>query len=102
MSTIITHNMELGIPSILINAPEARTVITGTEITGHLIQIDGNAKSPFVIGVKFVDCTIVAENLRAFDSCYFDQTCTMKVKSMPLCGVESINNNCIIQEEKAI
>lgn len=92
--------MAMGIPSILINAEDARTVITGTNITGHLIQIDGDAKSPFILGVRFIDCTIIAENMRAFDSCYFDQTCIMKVKSMPLCGVESINNNCIIQEEK--
>lgn len=101
MSTIITHSMELGIPSILINAAESRTVITGVDMTSHLIQIYGDAKSPFVLGVRFIDCTIVAENLRAFEDCYFDQTCTMKVKNMPLCGVESINNNCIIQHQEA-
>jgi len=97
MSTIITHSMALGIPSILIDAPYSRTIITGTDITGHLVQIDGNAKSPFILGVRFTDCTIVAENLLAFKDCYFDQSCTMKVKAC-----DPIYNNCIMKEEKAV
>jgi hypothetical protein len=96
MSTIISHNMKMGIPSITIYAPEARTLIVNTDINKHLIQIDGHAEKPFIHGVKFVDCVIVAENLRAFDSCYFDDSCTMTVKKMPIVnGYESINNNYV-------
>ena len=97
MSTVITYNAALGMPSILIYAPDSRTVINQTDLAGYLIQVDGEAKSPFILGVRFIACTIIAENLKAFDSCYFDQTCTMKIKDMPLCGVESIHNNCVIQ-----
>ena len=82
MSTIISHNMVMGLPSIIMDAPECRTVINATDITGHLIEVHGDAKSPFILGVRFIGCTIIAENLLAFDRCYFDDTCTIKVKNI--------------------
>jgi hypothetical protein len=92
MSTIISYSIELGMPSILIHAPDSRTVISATDIEKHLIQIDGDAEKPFILGVRFFGCVIVAENFRAFDSCYFD-SCTMNVKNMPVVNETSINHN---------
>ena len=83
-----------------IYAKESRTVIRDTDIFGHILQIIGEAKCPFVHGVRFINCTIIADDLRAFDSCYFDQDCNMVVKNMPLCGIESINNNAVFCENK--
>ena len=101
MNTIISHNMKMGIPSITIYAPEAKTIIHSTDIAKHLIQIDGHAEKPFIHCVRFINCVIVAENLRAFDSCYFDESCTMNVKSMPIVnGGQSIGLNFIPQKIK--
>lgn len=101
MSTIISHDMGLGLPSINIHAPSCNTFIVGTDIKNHLIQIDGEAKKPFIKSVRFVDCVIIAENLRAFESCYFDKSCTMKVKNMPIVnGCQSINCNFVIRNVK--
>jgi hypothetical protein len=84
--------MALRMPSILIHAPDSRTVISATGIVKHLIQIDGSCDRPFIVGVRFTDCVIVAENLRAFDSCYFE-SCTMTIKNMPVVNEQSINCN---------
>mgnify|MGYP003646708799 CR=1 FL=1 len=93
MSTIISYSEELEMPSILIHAPSARTVISNTDIVKHLIQIDGDAEKPFIFRVRFFNCIIIAENLRAFDTCYFDESCTMTVKNMPVVN-EHISINC--------
>lgn len=81
MSTIITHNVRLGVPAIHIYAPDARTNICNTDIVGHFIEITGSAENPFITCVRFINCTIVAENLRAFGSCRFEG-CTMKIKDL--------------------
>jgi len=81
MSTIITHDMHAGKPSILIYAPDCRTIISDTEIKGHIIKIDGDASQPFILNVRFTDCTIITDNLLAFLSCYFDR-CEMQVKPL--------------------
>ncbi|MFT5450835.1 MAG: hypothetical protein ACI9N9_000315 [Enterobacterales bacterium] len=100
MSTLITYNMAMGMPSIAIHAPTANTTINGTDIQGYLVQIYGDAKAPFIVGVRFINCTVIAENLKAFDSCYFGIDCLMKIKNMPIVkGYESINNNCVLQGE---
>jgi hypothetical protein len=93
MSTFISYSVSLGMPSILIHAPDSRTVISSTNIVKHLIQIDGRAENPFIHCVRFFDCVIIAENLRAFDSCYFDESCTMTVKNLPVVNKTSINQN---------
>jgi hypothetical protein len=93
MSTIISYSIELGMPSILIQAPDSRTVISATVIAKHLIQIDGSCDRPFIVGVRFTDCVIIAENLRAFDSCYFHESCTMTIKNMPVVN-EHTSINC--------
>ena len=95
MSTIISHNMALGIPSITIYAPDARTIISGTDIIKHLIEVDGEAKTTFIHSVRFIGCVIIADNLRAFSECYFDESCLIKVKSMPSYKEVSINNNFV-------
>lgn len=95
MSTLISYDMKLNMPCLKIFAQETNTVILDANITGQLIEIKGEAKAPFVIGVRFVHCTIVAESLRSFENCYFDQTCKMIVENLPLCGIESINNNAV-------
>jgi hypothetical protein len=92
--------MGFNMPFIDIYAPDARLMIVNTDMQGHVIKVTGDPKIPFIIGVKFSNCTIIADNLRAFDTCYFDQTCTMKVERMSLCGVESINNNAVIITDK--
>ena len=97
MSTIISRDM--GIPSITIYAPESRTIIEDTIITKHLIKIVGHAYSPFIHRIKFIDCVIVADDLCAFNSCCFDESCTMNVKRMTVVNNQSINDNLInIQE----
>ena len=101
MSTILTYNIKMGLPSILIHAPYAKTVIVNTDIVKHLIQIDGRAEKPFITGVRFSDCVIIAEDLRAFYSCYFHESCTMTVKNMPIvCENISINNNYVGAQPK--
>ena len=99
MSTIISYSIELGMPSILIHAPDSRTVISATDIEKHLIQIDGHTEKPFIHCVRFFGCVIVAENFRAFDSCYFD-SCTMNVKNMPVVNGQSINCNHVAKVTK--
>lgn len=96
MSTVITHSEKFGLPAIIINAPTCTTTIVNTNIDCHLVEIHGDPKTPFIIGVRFTNCTIVADNLRAFSQCYFDDSCTMVVDSLPRCGVESINKNMVI------
>ena len=96
MSTIIKYSIALGMQSIIIHAPSVATAICNTDIEKHLIQIDGYAEKPFIVGVRFTNCFIVAEDLRAFDSCYFDKSCTMTVKNMPIVNSHtSINYNYV-------
>ena len=98
MSTVISYSSKHKKELIKIHATESRVIIVETDITGRVIEIVGDAKSPFIIGVKFIDCTIIADDLKAFIDCHFDETCTMNVKSVPLSGIESINNNAVFCE----
>jgi|TARA_R110000822_G_scaffold300135_1_gene423455 hypothetical protein len=70
MSTIITHKR------ISIEATACLTSFTGMDLKDHLIEITGNAKYPFFIGVTFRDCTIIADNMLSFESCFF-KDCNM-------------------------
>ena len=99
MSTIISFNLKVNKPSIDIFAPECKTVISGTDINGHIITITGDAEAPFIHAIRFHDCIIIADNLLAFSQCYFDESCIMKVENMPVSGIESINNNAVACEK---
>lgn len=59
------------------------------------IRIDGDALDPIFYAVRFENCTVIAENLLAFRDCYFSESCTMLVKSMPLNQKTSVNNNVV-------
>ena len=97
MSTIISWDVKLGKQRMNIYAPDCRTVITGTDIVDHVIDIEGNTDKPFFIGVRFIDCHIVADNLRAFSRCCFER-CEMEVEIMPITlGGQSINSNKVVQ-----
>lgn len=100
MSTIISYNMAMGIRSISIYAPTCNTVISGTDITDYLITILGDTEMPFINAVRFAGCTIIADNMRAFNGCYFHSSCTMKVKDLPVVKGQSINDNFIEPKQK--
>ena len=100
MSTIITGCTETGMLKIKLLAERTRTVIVNTNIRDTIIEIEGSPGKPFIIGVRFIDCTITADNLRSFDSCMFESGCTLNVKDLPkvkgsAAVSESINLNVI-------
>lgn len=94
MSTIITHKN--GMQKIHMRAPDCTTTIINTDMRQLVIHIHGDPKDkPFIVGTRFIDCIIIADNLRAFESCYF-QSCDMRVAEMPIVnGCRSINTNFV-------
>jgi len=78
-----------------IYAPAAEAKIINQDFKGYRIHITGDPKQPVFVGVRFLDCEIVADNFRAFDCCYFDDDCLMRIESMPVIQSQcvSINDN---------
>lgn len=79
MSTIITRRE--GRDLILIdNRINPEITITDTDIDNCVIDITGGAKTHFISGVRFINCTIIADNMRAFSNCNFSVGCEMLIK----------------------
>jgi hypothetical protein len=100
MSFIITADVEAGKYKILADAKHINQVqIYATDFKGWLINITGHAEKPFIHRVRFVGCTIVAEDLSAFYECYFDDDCEMIIKNIPVVnGCESTGKNRAIKQ----
>ena len=94
MSTIITTLTE-GKHSISIDASHTRTFITQSDYENWVFNITGDAELPFITCCRFQKCTIIADNLKAFSNCYFEDDCEMLVKNIPLVTAPhcAINNN---------
>lgn len=99
MSTIITANSNTGRFELNILASESNTIITCTDFEDWMIRIDGEANHPFISGVRFIGCSIIAESMSAFIGCLFDD-CEMIIKNYPLAKANyefvSINNNKVV------
>jgi len=97
MSTIITASGLEGRFMMMFNAPDVRTFVRDTDFDNWIFDITGEAERPFICGVRFINCKIIADNLRSFDSCYFNDDCEMLVKDMPVANYQSINNNRVLK-----
>jgi hypothetical protein len=102
MSIIITSCHETGRRKILINVDGCREFIHATDFEGWIIDITGDAEKPFIDSVRFMGCMIIADNMRAFNSCYFDDDCELLVRSLPKVSMgsqaQTINNNRVSLE----
>jgi hypothetical protein len=96
MSAIITTSTE-GNTSISIYAPHTRTFSTQSDYESWVFNITGDAEFPFITYCRFQKCTIIADNLKAFSNCYFEDDCEMLVKDLPLVTAPhcAINNNIV-------
>lgn len=96
MSTILTATQR-GTPMLLINAPHTQTFVQNADFHNWIFDITGDAEKPFIKSVRFSGCKIIADNLKAFDSCLFEDDCQMLIKNMPVVintvFSTSINNN---------
>ena len=94
MSFIITTDIDKGKLKILADAKHInKTKIYDADFNDWIMNIHGSADKPFIYRARFINCTIIAEDLRAFFECFFDDSCKMLVKNMPVSGHESINKN---------
>lgn len=98
MSTIITSCHVTGKNKICIYAKDPGCFIHGTDLVDTVIEITGDSDRPFIDSVRLIGCTVIAENMSAFNQCYFDDDCELIVKSLPLVvrrssTAETINRN---------
>jgi len=100
MSTIITASVNEGRQTMYINADDTNTVISDTDFENWVFVITGEPKIPFITGVRFINCKIVADNLRAFGYCYFDDDCNLVVGNLPHVGCTAINDNRVREESQ--
>ena len=100
MSTIITNDGSKRI-KLRIFAPHAGTFIDQADFRDWTIEITGDPEQPFINGVRFESCKIIADNLKAFTHCLFEDTCTMRIKEMLLVDTSStpisINSNYVAE-----
>jgi len=83
-------------------APDAKIFIIGMDYNGWTFDITGDPEKPFICHSIFRNCTIIADNLRAFNGCYFDDSCKLIIKNLPRAdtpqtthSINSINWNVV-------
>lgn len=64
-------------------ASAVRMTIFDTDFDGWLFDITGSPTRPFIMSVRFSNCKIIADNLSAFDNCYFDESCELLLREQP-------------------